>query len=100
MTEAFLMWTHPPLLPCFRDAAVVRGRLTVVETFYFGPASPPPLPPPTGTLAPLQSFAAESRLSFPLRLEYPHVIGSDQARGGGGGISILEGGYISRKTHQ
>ena len=36
----------------------------------------------SGTLSPMASFASELRLPFPVRLENPHVIGSNQVWGG------------------
>jgi regulator of telomere elongation helicase 1 len=32
----------------------------------------------SGTLAPLNSFAAELQVPFPITLENPHIIGSNQ----------------------
>ncbi len=34
----------------------------------------------SGTLSPLDTFAAELQLPFPMRLENPHVIADSQAR--------------------
>ena len=34
----------------------------------------------SGTLSPMDSFAAELHLSFPIQLENVHVIGQDQVR--------------------
>ena len=38
----------------------------------------------SGTLSPLDSFAHELGLPFPIRLENPHVIAKEQASGVGG----------------
>jgi hypothetical protein len=79
---------HTPSLPTVLSTPTTHPSVTPTFPLYLPPPSPPSyssLPLPylrrgtcSGTLSPLDSFASEFMMKFPVRLENPHVISPHQ----------------------